>query len=222
MGIGAWEQLPNVLCSFLHTEVTSIAWSLAFKRLQIPSETILPISGMPYDHGRNEAVKALLSHPHFEYLFFIDTDIIAPPDTIIRLLKHNAPIVSGLYCRRSPPIGVPVMLRNYQWITEFPQNSVIEVDMVGTGCLLIHRSVFESLAHSRPQSGKEWFDWRVDMKGKGVYPDQRCTSEDFVFCLNARDHGYRILVDTSIQCKHVGYSQVTYNKIEALDATPIG
>jgi hypothetical protein len=218
---GSWEIMPNVLCSFLHTDTVTAAWALGLRNLQIPSNSILPLAGMPYDHARNEAVKVLLHNKQLEYLFFLDSDVIPPNDAIIRLLRHNQYIISGMYCRRSPPAGVPVMIRNGQWVTQFERGSIVEVDMVGTGCILIHRSVFESLAPSRPEAGKHWFDWRVDMKGLGIYHDSRCTSEDFVFCQNARDHGYKILVDTSIECKHVGYSQVTYGKMDALESTPI-
>lgn len=213
---GAWEQSPtSVLCAILHTENTTVAWSLGLRNLQLPNGNIMPISGMPYDHARNQACMSLIESKH-EWLFFLDSDVIPPPDAVLRLLAHQKPIISGVYCRRSPPIAVPVMLKNGQWITQLPESGLIDVDVVGAGCLLIHRSVLESFKPHRP--GKHWFDWTIDAKGH-VPPDE-CMSEDFTFCVMARKQGYKILVDPSVRCKHVGYSEVTYAHIDALATLP--
>lgn len=220
MANGAWEiaEQRKVLCAILHTDVTTVAWSLGLRNLMIPG-SIMPIAGMPYDHARNTAVEACLAHG-FQYVFFLDSDVIPPRDTIHRLLAHKKPIVSGVYCRRSPPATVPVAIKNGTWVTKLNPNALMEVDLVGAGCLLIHRSVFESLPHSDAARGKKWFDWRVDMKDvPGVQPGS-ALSEDFQFCLNAKNFGYQILLDTSIQCKHVGYNQVTYGTMAPLDANP--
>jgi hypothetical protein len=50
---GAWEykHQNQVLVGILHTDLTSIAWALGLRNLQIPGK-ILPVSGMPYDHSR--------------------------------------------------------------------------------------------------------------------------------------------------------------------------
>lgn len=213
---GSWEVKANnqVLCAILHTEVTTVAWSFGLRNLIIPGQ-IIPLCGMPYDHARNNAVHQLLGSS-FEWLFFLDSDVIPPRDAILRLLAHKQPFISGVYARRSPPVGVPVMLRGHNWITEYPANSIIEVDLVGAGCLLMHRTVFEKLPPQRP--GKPWFDWRVDMKG--ILPEGECMSEDFTLCIHYKRHGGRVLVDTGVVCRHVGFGESRPGSFGPMDTTP--
>ena len=77
-----------------------------------------------------------------------------------------------------------------------------EVDYVGAGCLLIHRDVLNSLQPLSPRC--RWFEWRCD---RTDLPHLERTSEDFTFCKHARNHGYKIYVDTGIQCRHAGFGE---------------
>lgn len=190
-----------------------MAWAFGLRNLIFPGEFVA-LAGMPYDHARNVgAMKAIeLGASH---IFYLDSDVIPPRDAVLRLLAHNQPIISGMYCRRSPPASVPVMLRGNQWITQFPQGKVIEVDLVGAGCLLIQTDVLAKLPPQR--DGSHWFDWRVDcphLAAQGLPP----LSEDFTFCHHARQKGYKILVDTAIKCRHVGFAQADYGVFEPLDS----
>jgi hypothetical protein len=204
---GAWElkQSQSVLCSFLHTDLVSVAWALGLKRLDIPGR-ILPITGVPYDHGRNQACMACLDGG-FEWLFFLDSDVVPPPDAIHRLIAHQKPLVSGVYCRRSPPHAVPVMIKNGTWLTNLPPSGLIEVDVVGAGCLLIHRSLLEKMPPVRP--GKHWFAWGVDMRN--VLPPDQCLSEDFTFNVAVKKTlGIPTWVDAGLRCKHIGLAEADY------------
>lgn len=209
---GIWEirQANSVAVCILHTDTTTIAWSFGLRNLIIPGRDelrrfnpFIPLAGMPYDNARNNGTEASL-RLGAEWVFHYDSDVVPPRDAILRLMRHNLPIVSGMYCRRSPPHAVPVMIRQGQWVTDFIPGSMVEVDMVGAGCLLLHRSFLENIPPQRP--GKRWFDWRVDMAGH-VPKDVDCTSEDFTLCNHARRHGYKIMVDTSIVCRHIGYAE---------------
>ncbi len=219
---GAWEILanPRVLVAILHVDNTTMAWSLGLRNLQIPGGLpILPVAGMPFDMARNVCCMRALE-VGADYLFFLDSDVVPPSDTIYRLLSHKLPIVSGIYCRRSPPQGIPVMLKNRQWITHYPKNVLLEVDFVGAGCLLISRDVLASLPPLAPDRGRHWFDWRVDMP-KNLIPEGEGVSEDFAFCLHAQKHGYKIVVDTSIMCRHVGLAQATYGQFAPCEAASV-
>lgn len=218
MGIGAWEikEQHKVMCAILHTELTTVAWAFGLRNLQVPG-SMVPVAGMPYDHARNEAVKMFLANGLYQWLFFLDSDVVPPNDAVLRLLSRNLPIVSGMYSRRSPPHGVPVMIREgVGWINSFPRNSLVEADLVGAGCLLIHRHVLEKVP---PQDRVHpWFWWRVDdqeahKKGMGM-------SEDFTWCKHVRQHGYKIYVDTSIKCRHVGLGQADHGSFLPCEHTP--
>lgn len=203
--IMSWEykQSRRVMAAVIHTEATSVAWALGIRNLLPHDMPIIPYAGMPYDHSRNTAVQNFLSSD-YEHLFFIDSDVVVPSAGVLRLLEHRKPIVSAMYCRRSPPHALPVMIRHdVGWVTNFTPGTTIDVDLVGAGALLVHRRVFEDVPPQRP--GKPWFDWRVDLKGH--MPDGACLSEDFTWCSHVKNYGFQIWVDTSIVCKHIGAAQ---------------
>lgn len=210
----AWEiaEQRKVLCAILHVDTTTIAWAFGLRNLIVPGP-IIAVAGMPYDHARNSAcMKAL--EMGAEWLAFLDSDVIPPPDAFLRLMSHNQPLISGVYFRRSPPHGIPVMLKRYggpdgpaAWVQNLPPSGLMEVDLVGCGCMMIHRSVLENLPAIEP--GHHWFCWRVDRHG--VLPPEDCLSEDFAFNRHCQKHGYKIYVDCSVRCKHVGFAQAGPN-----------
>lgn len=215
---GSWELLQDrqVLVGILHVESTCMAWSLGFRNLIIPGR-VEPLAGMPFDHARNVLCQIAL-RDGYKHIFFLDSDVVPPRDAILRLIAHNKPVISGVYHRRSPPVGVPVMQRGGQWVLRYPANAIIEVDVVGAGCLLIQRQLLERLPPIRP--GHHWFDWRVNYNG---LPGQTRPgmSEDFEFCRQCRDNGVPVLVDTSIQCRHLGMGEATYGKWDACNTTAV-
>lgn len=216
--VACWEHLEQnqVLAAFLHTEHTSIAWSLGLRSLIIPGP-ILPVTGAPYDHLRNQCCQAALEGG-FRFLFFVDSDCVPPRDAILRLMKHNLPLVSGIYHRRSPPHGIPVMMKPLgRWMTQYPSH-LFEVDVVGAGCLLIRRDVLEAFVRNPQRPGKPFFDWRVDMVGH--LPQGECLSEDFTFCTHARRLGIKTMVDPSIQCRHIGLADAVPGAMIPCNATP--
>lgn len=213
MGSGSWEwkHSNQVVCAILHVEHTSIAWAFGLRKLQIPGP-VMGVCGMPFDHARDTACHHALAMG-YDYLFFLDSDVIPPPDAVYRLMAHNLPIVSGVYHRRSTPHGIPVMLKGGQWITHYPQNALIEVDLVGAGCLLLRRDLLEALV-ANPLNGPDghtFFEWRVH-KGH-MLPKGEALSEDFAMNLHVRRMGYKVMVDTSIQCRHVGLAEAGYGSL---------
>ena len=201
---GAWELAgPSVMVATLTREQVAMRWAMAAARgLQIPAGgNWFTYTGMPFDHARNSACEGALAGG-FRHIFFLDDDVVPPSDVIQRLLARNLDIVSGLYFLRSPPI-CPVMMRRVegqggQWITEFAPGQLVEADYVGAGCLLIRTDVFRKM---RPP----WFEWLTDRMD---LPPHERLSEDYAFLWKARrDHGYKVFVDTGVQCEHIGLAK---------------
>lgn len=212
---GAWEitNQESVLVCILHVDFTTVAWGIGLKGLHIPGG-IQPITGLPFDHARNSLAMGTLDSGA-TWCMMLDSDVIPQRDAILKLMAHRQPIVSGMYFRRSPPVGVPVCQRPLGcWVTKYPRNKLFEVDVVGSGCLLIHRDVFQKLPPVRPDLGRHWFSWQVDQKD--LNPPGGPTSEDFVFCAWARAHGYKILVDPQVRCKHAGMAEAEENSFVPL------
>ena len=71
--------------------------------LQLPEETLFDWEISTYlALARNTLVQRALDSKS-EWIFFVDDDQALRPDTLMRLLAHDQPIVSGLYLNRNRP-----------------------------------------------------------------------------------------------------------------------
>jgi hypothetical protein len=68
-----------------------------------------------------------------------------------------------------------------------------EVDATGCHCLLVHRSVFETIQSEHPY---RWF--REDL-----IAEDTISGEDIWFCIEARKAGFPLFVDTRLESGHV-------------------
>lgn len=168
-------------------------------------------NGLYVDHNRNRAVEMFLSGDA-EWALNFDTDISFDWSVPYRLLDEAhptlRPIVSALYVGKivgldgGPPVLVPMFYRRkpsgaYHTVGEL-HNSAQEIDGMGMGCTIIHRSVFEGI----PDNGtsRRWFaceDHQIEGMGTTQF-----VGEDLVFCERAQAAGFRIYGDSRIQVGH--------------------
>lgn len=156
--------------------------------------------GLMVHHARNALVQnALDTIPGLTHVLFTDDDMTFPPDALQRLLqssiKHDLPIVGGLCHMRRPPYRAVMakffppqwgINRKYQWLDRYEADSLVEVDGTGGAFLLIRADVLRTM---KPGS---WFDTDAQQ------------SEDLAFCTRARELGYTIHIDTSLDIGHRG------------------
>lgn len=96
----------------------------------------------------------------FDYVLFIDDDIVPRPDALVRLLSHRKDITAALCTRRvDPPIPCMMWLdKNYEfapilkWSTPDP---LLKVDAAGTGMMLISREAIEAVGEFYLRCGYE-------------------------------------------------------------------
>ena len=186
---GCWEYAPPpVLLAILTRGIVATRWSIGYRELQLPPGGVpIFLSGMPFDHARNTAVQRAIDGG-YTWLFFLDDDVVPPANAFDLLMRHGQDIVSGVYYRRSKPI-LPVMLKESskgsEAITSFTPGSLLEADLVGAGCLLIHRRVLLEMK-------KPWFEWLLDHDD---LPENAKCSEDYSFCRKAKASGFKIFVE---------------------------
>ena len=149
------------------------------------------VGSLIYD-ARNKLAKQAIKM-QADYTMWFDSDMIFQPDTMIRLLEHNAPIVSGAYFRRSPPYHLVAFDKCNTEEREWPDlplpTETVKCGGVGFGCVLVRSDVLLEVA-------AKYGTWFEPMNGFG---------EDLSFCYRARQCGYDILLDPSISCGHVGH-----------------
>ena len=149
---------------------------------------------------RNQLVEQALIN-NCTHILMMDTDQIYPADTITKLLSYNLPIVTAKVHRRYAPFD-PLLLRGslgrYHRVPDEewePVNGLIEVDATGTGCVLFSAEVFRKLE----------FPWFKIIPGEGK---RKSIGEDVYMFSKAREAGYKIFVDTSIEISHLATLEI--------------
>lgn len=161
--------------------------------------------------SRNVVVKTFLETTDAEWLLMIDSDERLSLDTWFKLINtahdKERPIVSGLVfaaffdgddaLRPVPTIYLMDENQGLQPIDLYPEDQVIEVDAVGTGCLLVHRKVLLDLQEkATPNQGKNWA-WFVEGAIDGTY-----FGEDLLFSKRLKSMGYKIHAHTGAILPH--------------------
>lgn len=128
----------------------------------------------------------------FDYIFWVDSDMIIPKNTLKRLLSHDKDIVGGTYAYKllKGKNAVAKRFKGDDYI-DIPLKEIreakglIPVDAFGFGCVLTKVDVFEKIPYP-------WFIFTMEM------------GEDVYFCRKAQNAGYEIFLDTDIICGHKG------------------
>ena len=161
--------------------------------------------------SRNVVVKTFLETTDADWLLMIDSDERLKLETWHKLIDaahdKDRPIVSGLVfaaffddedgLRPVPTIYKMDMEKGLQPIDAYPTDELIEVDAVGTGCILIHRKVLLDMqSQATPNQGKDWA-WFVEGAIDGTY-----FGEDLLFSKRLKSMGYKIFAHTGAILPH--------------------
>lgn len=182
--VGEKEIHPDTATWIMRTLLRNRGWGLEISRMH------------PIDSNRNLVVKKFMTLPEaqrYEWLLFVDTDVVPPTNAAERLLYHGKKLVGGV-CFIMGRDGYPIP----NFSKDLPQGNykaeLIEVKGMGAGFMLIHRDVLKAV-------GKSPFRFRYDEWGIASV-----CGEDYDFCEKAVRRGYKIYVDLGVQCEH--YKQV--------------
>lgn len=161
---------------------------------------------------RNQVVSTFLEKTNDDWLLMIDTDERLDIASFKKLIDaadaKKRPIVSGLvfggwqtgeiYLEPVPCIFRQAETGGLHAIHDYPKDSIIEIDAAGTGCLLIHRQVFEKIREEADQlhQGDKWCFFQ-DMP-----LHQEWVGEDILFSLRVRGLGFPIHAVTGCILPH--------------------
>lgn len=199
--VGAWERVPGhspLVIGICYSPVTPLTseWLISLMNLDKISGTRVGFRrGVPIDVARNALVRYAQEHKA-AYLFFLDADVIVPPDIVLRLMAWKVPIISGVYWSKR---GYPAVWeqhpsgKGFTPMKVLPKRGLTEVAAIPMGAALIDMRTFACI----PDPWFQWtiFDPRQEGEGKGL-------SEDLDFCRKASDHGFKLFVDPEIRCLH--------------------
>jgi glycosyltransferase involved in cell wall biosynthesis len=150
--------------------------------------------------ARNSLVKIALEN-QYDDLFFIDSDVEWEPEWFFRLLERPEPVVGGALVKKTDNEGYTVKLTDKN--LKFSEDGkLIQADGVGTGFLKVSRFALEKLwlaSDPYTSEGKEHrmvFDIKVE--------NGDLISEDYIMCNKWKNLGYKVWLDPTITCNHVG------------------
>lgn len=141
---------------------------------------------------------------NFDYIFFIDDDMICPDDLFERLYRHNVDLVAPLAFTRNPP-HQPVCYSNDDYwdpvhqkqlfvndtIQNYPKNQLFRCDAVGFGAALIKVEIIRKMQAP-------------------YFMSTTGTGEDILFCYKAQKAGAKIYMDSSTKLGHLSHpTQIT-------------
>ena len=144
-------------------------------------------------------------------LLFIDSDVIAQTADVLRLMAQSGDkdVTAGNYPRRAKDKKFFMDLYfDEKGDLEF-DGSMMRINRVGTGFMLIRRHVVETIAAkaekylSNDGSGEiaSVFDFKIE--------DGNFVGEDYSFCDKARLEGFKIWTDVEISLPHMGTEEFT-------------
>ena len=178
--------------------------------------------------GRNNLTHQFLKG-EADYLFWIDADIKFRPQDVLRMIDADKDIIGGIYPKKEINWGMVkqavkdekenlanhtgsfvVNLINNEGNVVVKRDEPCEVAALGTGFMLVKRSVFEEM--------KEWTPvYKNDMsaykQGEEIYaffetpidPESgRLLSEDYHFCHQWRKHGGVVYAAPWCELGHMG------------------
>lgn len=191
------------------TRVCSRETTIALKALAMPmfgNAAYYSPDSLEVGEARNEIVRSAL-RDGVEWLFFMDYDVAPPPNALIKLLNLKTDIAAGVYHAKQVPSYPLILVKGHPYAFEdYEVGDLIKVDGVGMGCTLIHMDVFRKIQ-------PPWFRTIQPTTSDGSHLTPQLT-EDIYFCNKARDAGYEIIVDTSVQCGHVDFKHgITYHLV---------
>ena len=178
---------------------TSI-YNLIFPQ-EIEKHELFFAKGYGAAQSRNIIAKYAIQN-EYDYILYVDSDIVLPPDALIKLLEQNTDITTGWYTCVFPDGSknhswVKFDEETKQYICKFEEygnpdpNAVMDVDACGFGCVLVKTNIFRQLQYP-------YFTYLE-------YSDGTVFAEDIYFCHLVRCTlpDIKIRGIRSVKCGHI-------------------
>ena len=206
---------PQFLSSVLQLQLLFINKNIPFQYIFLSNDSLIP-------RARNKLCKYFLDIPNATYLLFIDSDIEFNPNDIIRLYLANKDIIGIAYAFKKiyndKTIGVYNLLEN----TINDDKEINEAFEIGTGIMLIKRSVLLKMIESDPNDyilldnpedvGKTINERKYYRFFDTLINNNRYLSEDYMFCQKWRNlNGKIYLLKNTITIHHGSYGYLLKN-----------
>lgn len=181
----------------------SKAWRSQMMMHLMPWDSLFSCENTYVAEARKTLHNQFLEYGETDWFFMLDSDVCAPPNYLIDLLKHHhddpeKKVLAGWYRVKSEPF-YPVVYHyrgaklnkkdvDIEWWQHYELDEIKpglqEVDGAGAGAWLIHRDVMHAI-------------------GPDPY-DMHAGGEDMQLCRLITKAGYKMWIDGSLKLGHVG------------------
>lgn len=169
-------------------------------------------TGVRTDKNRNTLIQNILE-TDATHILWLDADMIYPADILRQYvtLKPDLDIMGCLYFKRSYPFDPIAYVRNdnpekpFRWldprkVNEVDDKTVIEVDGLGFGGVLVKTDVYRKMGDNK------WMNY-----GAGFhlpFKNKESLTHDLVFCQKAQEYGFKIYLHPRVRPKHLATMQI--------------
>ena len=150
---------------------------------------------------------------HYDYILWIDSDMVFSPFVLYDLLEADKDIVSAVCFMRRPPyepciyqklrMGATLEEDQIEKYIDYPEG-VFEIEACGMAMCLMKVVVLEDIIG---KTGQPFFP---------VKSNHRTLGEDLSFCYNARKSGHKIWATTKPIVGHIGKIDIDADSYKAL------
>jgi GT2 family glycosyltransferase len=151
--------------------------------------------------GRNASARDAVEAGNVDYVVWVDDDVnIIYPDALARLVRYNEDFVTGVLFQKLPPYYPLISMWNrekegFSPFEAWPENTFLPVDGCGFGICVTSTALLRKI-QALPSFEKDgWFNQIPGPRGVPF-------SEDFSFCLRAKEAGVQLYCDTAILLEH--------------------
>ena len=159
-------------------------------------EPLMVEGSLIYD--ARETIAKFAIQKNYDYVLYVDSDMVFTAEDVKKLVSHDADICSGLYVSRRGE-NKNIIYREVITRRRFPKRSAKlihdtlnsgygEIAACGFGFCLIKTSVIKSMYG----------------KYKALFEPFKGVGEDIAFCIRARQCGYKIFTDRDVKLGHIG------------------
>lgn len=121
----------------------SVAGMATFTALNGKNIGISNLEGSMITKSRNDLVQIAIN-ANFDYIMWIDTDMVFPPDSLMKLLAHNKDIVGSTYNKRVPPYETLGRLKGEAPV-DLLRGGLREAELLPGGFLLVKVDVYRKM-----------------------------------------------------------------------------
>lgn len=153
---------------------------------------------LPVDAARNQLIFDALQ-TNAEYLFFVGDDTVSPYNAFKKLhetsLKNPDAVVVGVYYIKLSDAMIMIKKDNKIFVPSVDPGQVFEAWQTGMDCMLIPMRILRKMFEEDP-------DLPFCCIANGI-EGLPFIGEDNFFVHRLRKSGYKLLVDTDVQCLHM-------------------